>query len=235
MLRIAIVEDEDVAAAQLEACLEKYCSQYQLEYSGERFSDGEAFLQNYVPRYDIVFMDIKMPGADGVEVAERLRKKDHVTVLIFVTNMVQYAVKGYELNALDFIVKPVRYASFEMKMKRAVLAVEVKRGKEVILNVGGTTYAFASSSIYYVEVMDHELTYHTDRGEFTVRGKLGTVAQTMPEDIFFRCSASYLINLQYVTQIAGETVRVAGKELRVSRSKRKALLAAMAAFIGKGV
>ena len=234
-LRTAIVEDEDAAARDLEECLKRYCGKRGITCSTERFRDGRAFLEQYSPRYDLIFMDIRMPEVDGMAAAQRLRELDRVTALVFVTSMVQYAVKGYEVEALDFIVKPVRYPSFEMKMRRILQAVDLKKGREVLLSVGGTVRVLTSSSIYYVEVMDHDLTYHTSQGDVTVRGKLCAVEQQLPREVFFRCSTSYLINLQHVRQLTGDTVLVGDRELRVSRGRKKELMAALAACLGRGV
>lgn len=164
-LRTAIVEDEDAAARDLEECLKRYCEARGITCSTERFRDGKTFLEQYSPRYDLIFMDIRMPKVDGMAAAQRLRELDRVTALVFVTSMVQYAVKGYEVEALDFIVKPVRYSSFEMKMRWILQAVDLKKGREVLLNVGDTVRVLTSSSIYYVEVMDHDLTYRTSQGD----------------------------------------------------------------------
>ena len=112
MIRVAIVEDEDIAARQLEQCLQQYESGHDIRFSSCRFRDALEFLEQYQPLYDLIFMDIGMPGLDGMEAAVRLRAMDSVTPLIFVTSMVQYAVRGYEVDALDFVVKPVRYPTF---------------------------------------------------------------------------------------------------------------------------
>lgn len=235
MIRVAIVEDEDAAAGQLAQCLEKFGAASGQAFSSARFSDAVSFLEDYQPIYDLIFMDIKMPGMDGMTAARRLRSMDGVTVLIFVTNMVQYAVNGYEVDALDFIVKPVRYPSFEMKMKRAIQALRMKKGSEVLLSLDGVKKVLPSVSIHYIEVMNHDLTYHTEEGVFRTRGKLGAAEQQLPAESFFRCSVSYLINLRYVTQVSGDTVQVAGNELPVSRGKRKELMTAIAAYLGRGV
>lgn len=230
----AIVEDDVSAARALERHLSLFGAQHGHEFSTARFEEAGGFLRDYQPRYDIIFMDIKMPGMDGMSAAEQLRQVDQTTMLIFVTSMVQYAVQSYDVNAFDFIVKPVNPTAFEMKLKRAVRALELRRGNDLTLNAGGVTRVIPSSSIQYIEVMDHDLTYHTDQGVFSVRGKLSAVEQQLPPGSFFRCSVSYLVNLRYVTQFTGEQVCVAGAWLRVSRAKKKELASAVAAYLGQG-
>lgn len=231
---VAIVEDDISAAHKLEQYLTEFGSENEHEFSVSQFRDAVTFLQNYQPRYDIIFMDIKMPGIDGMSAAEQLRQADSVTMLIFVTSMVQYAVQGYEVSAFDFIVKPINSTAFTMKMKRAMRALKLNRGSELTLNVDGMTHVLPTSAIQYIEVMNHSLTYHTEQGLFSVRGKLAAVEQNLPAESFFRCSVSYLINLRYVTQFTGEQVCVAGEWLRVSRSKKRELATAVAAYLGRG-
>lgn len=235
-ISVALVEDDTFAVKELESYLIRFGKQSGNSFCISHFMDGKTFLQNYQPRYEIIFMDIKMPGIDGMSAAEQLRKTDSETMLIFVTSMVQYAVQSYDVDAFDFIAKPLNYAAFEMKMKRVFRALKLKYGSQIMLNLGGgTTRKIPSSSIYYIEVMNHDLTYHTDQGTFTVRGKLSSVMQQLPPASFFRSKSSYLINLRYVTQVTTEEVCVAGDWLRVSRTKRKELITAVAAYLGQGV
>ena len=235
LFRVCIVEDSAAAREKLRAFLAVYEEEHDCRFSVSEFADPLDFLEKFRNNFDFIFLDIDLPYMDGMEIARRIRATDKQAIVIFVTNMVQYAVKGYEVEALDFIVKPVRYPSFEMKMRRILQAVDLKKGREVLLSVGGTVRVLTSSSIYYVEVMDHDLTYHTSQGDVTVRGRLSAVEQQLPREVFFRCSTSYLINLQHVRQLTGDTVLVGDRELRVSRGRKKELMAALAACLGRGV
>lgn len=234
-LSIAIVEDDVSAARELEHYLILFGERNGHTCSVSHFGEAVSFLRDYQPRYDLIFMDIKMPGIDGMSAAEQLRQADPVTMLIFVTSMVQYAVQGYDVNAFDFIVKPVNATAFEMKMKRAMRALKLNQGSEIVLTADGMTRVLPSSAIQYIEVMNHDLTYHTEQGIFSVRGKLSSVEQNLPAASFFRCSISYLINLRYVTHFTGEQVCVAGQWLKVSRSKKRELAVAVASYLGQGV
>lgn len=233
-LRVAIVEDELSAAQELEQCLTQFEEGRDISFSMTRFSDGGLFLRQYQTQYDIIFMDIRMPGTDGMTAAQKLRKIDAVTPLVFVTSMVQYAVKGYEVDALDFIVKPINRASFQMKMKRIMQYVERRQEQGVLIAVEGSTQVFHLSELYFVEVDDHALTYHTTQGNFRARGKLGTVERQLPASSFFRCSSSHLVNLRYVHQVFSEDLEIMGTLVRISRSKKKEFMAALATYLGKG-
>lgn len=230
---VAIVEDEAAAAQELEAALVRYGAENGAEFTVSRFADAGGFLRLYEPVYDLVFMDIRMPGLDGMTAAQRLRAQDPVVPLVFVTSLVQFAVQGYEVEALDFIVKPVRYPAFRMKLRRILRAVEARRRQGVVLHVDGAAKVLELSEITYIEVRNHDLTWHTTKGEYTVRGKLSDAEKQLPADRFFRCAAAYLINLRYAERVSAEDVEVAGTRIRVSRAKKKELMAALAGFLGK--
>lgn len=234
-LHAAVVEDEREAAEELKRFLTEFGQQEGAEFTIFPFDSASQFLRQYQPVYDIVFMDIRMPGMDGMTAAQKLRELDALTVLIFVTNLAQYAVKGYEVDAMDFIVKPIQYPDFRRKMKRVLQAVGMRQRRGIMVNAGGVQQVIPAVDIYYVEVADHNLCYHTAAGNFTVRGKLGVAQQQLPGELFYRCSASHLINLRYVTQVGREDVTVAGQAIRFSRTKRRDLVAAVAAFLGRGV
>lgn len=235
-MRVAIVEDEDAAAKTLTEYLARYAEKYGLAVETERFVDPLKLLGGYKPIYDIIFMDIIMPHLNGMDAAEKLRKIDNDTVLIFVTNMQNYAVKGYEVNALDFIVKPVSYSLFEAKMNRAVKVVSEKHDENSIsVTVDGVTRVLPIGKILYVEVAGHVVTYHTDSGDYPVRGTLDKAERALPKECFARCNYCYLVNLKYVKSVDSNYVDVTGHKLAVSRNKKKDFLNALANYLGQRV
>ena len=128
MIRIALIEDESEAKDLFVANLDRYSKEHGIGFTVAHFCNAMTFLESYKPVYDIVFMDIRMPDMNGLDAAHRLRQLDPSVILIFLTNLSQYAVRGYEVNALDFIVKPISYYVLVLKLERALHRLENEGG-----------------------------------------------------------------------------------------------------------
>ena len=112
MLKIAVVEDQTEVRESLCQFIRQYAGEQGLQAEVEPFADGAVIAEGYQPGYDIIFLDVEMPRLGGFGAAERIRAVDPDVVLVFVTNMAQYAIKGYEVDALDYVLKPVSYGAF---------------------------------------------------------------------------------------------------------------------------
>ena len=118
MFKVAIVEDDRVASDTLKEYIERFAAEKNEKIEAEVFEDGLKFIGGYKPVYDIVFMDVVMPGINGIETAKKLREIDNGVVLVFITSMAQYAINGYEVDAADFLLKPVSYFTFSLKLAK---------------------------------------------------------------------------------------------------------------------
>ena len=127
MYHIAIVEDERTFSEQLQEFLKEYQEEKNIKFKISVFKDGAEILEEYKQIYDIILLDIEMPEINGMETARRIRKTDAEVVLMFITNMASYAIHGYEVGALDFIMKPLTYYTFSVKLTRALRRVNKKR------------------------------------------------------------------------------------------------------------
>ena len=106
MIRIALVEDEAEVRAQLQGYVQRHTRQYGTEFAVTEFADGMELLDDYRPVYDILFLDVEMKHLDGMETARRVRELDKDVIIVFITNMAQYAIGGYAVGALDYVLKP---------------------------------------------------------------------------------------------------------------------------------
>ena len=149
MIHIAIVEDEAFYVQQIQNYMERYQQESQREISVTVYSDGEDILDNYKGDYDIILMDIQMRFMDGMTAAKNIRKLDDAVVIMFITNMTQYAVQGYEVDALDYIIKPVEYFAFSQKLEKAVGRIRRRKRFYVTIPVEEGIQKLDVSSIYY--------------------------------------------------------------------------------------
>ena len=230
-VNIAVVEDDKSAADRLLSMLDRYGAENKLVINKRYFGYSTEFLENYTAGYDIVFMDIVLPDMDGMTAAKKLREKDKSVVLVFATNMSQYAINGYEVGAADFIVKPLEYEHFAVKMQRIISRLNIR---DVIIPVktSDAVVSVASSDLKYVEVRGHELIYHTTHGDYVSYGSLSKVENRLAEMHFVRCNSYYLVNPRYVESIGGSTAKVGGDELVVSYAKRKTFRKAVVEYLG---
>lgn len=190
------------------------------------FSDGEDITTNYTAKYDLILLDIEMAFMNGMSAAQRIREVDPDVELIFITNMPQYAIQGYKVNALDYMLKPISYFSFTETMNKALKRIGNSEKKYVVVATKGGKMKLDISSICYVEVLDHLLLYHTVDGIYEARGTLKDTLGQLDER-FFSCSRSFVVNLDYVEHYRGNDLTVNGDILAMSRGRRNAFLDAL--------
>ena len=167
MVRIVLVEDDLQYRTQLHEYIMQYASRTGEPISVTEFSDGDEIALHYKADYDIILMDIEMTFMDGMTAAEEIRQKDRDVVIIFITNSPQYAIKGYAVDALDYILKPVSYFAFSQRLERALSRMRRREEKYFTVTTRDGTHRVAFSHLYYVESNGHNLLYHTAAVSYT--------------------------------------------------------------------
>ena len=225
MLNIAIVEDDPQAAGLLTAYLDRYAQERGTTCNSVIFNDAVDFLTGYKASFDLVFMDSELPGLNGMEAARRLREVDRSVILIFVTNMANFAVKGYEVDAVSFLVKPVSYCDFSLKFRKALDIYIMNEDRSFTVNAPGGLCRISTDKLMYVEISNHRLCYHLIDDVIEMTGVLSGVEQELRGFGFLRCNKCYLVNPKFVVRVKGCTVQVGDSELQISRPRRASFLA----------
>lgn len=224
MIRVAIVEDDECYISQLQQYLKDFEKDTGEELEVEIYQDGDAITSNYKAQHDIILMDIQMEFVDGMTAAEEIRRKDTEVIIMFITNMPQYAIRGYEVGALDYILKPVTYFAFSQKFGRAAARLKKKAKKSVVVQVKGGVHRMDVSSIYYIESQAHNLVYHTQEGIFVSSGTMKQAEESLDGLNFSRGNKGYLINLEHVEGVQDKCAIVKGEKLLLSRPRTNAFM-----------
>ncbi len=232
MIKLCVVDDDPKDLQTIKAHIARYQRQAGADFQVAAFKNGSEFLDHYKTGYDIVFLDIEMPGLDGMETARRLRKMDQRIGIVFVTNMAQFAIKGYEVKAVDFVVKPLVYYNFVDKLRRAIEFLEINRQKEIIIVSGDNAIRVPVNKIYFIEKEKNYIIYHSSLGEFRERGNMSDIEDAFLEYGFSKCIRGCLVNLRYVRKTSHNSVWVEDTVLPISRPQKKIFMNDLINYIG---
>ena len=233
MIHIALVEDEEEYRKEFLSYLRRYEQESGRQFRISVFPDGEDIISSYKADYDLILMDIAMRFMDGMTAAEKIRELDQEVVIIFITNMPQFVMKGYAVDALDYVLKPVNYFAFSQRIERAISRMSRRREQYFTVPVRGGIRKLSVSNILYVEVQDHDLLFHTRNESILTRGSLAEVEAKLGNAGFFRCNKYCLVNLAFADSLQGIDLVVAGEHIQVSRAKKKAVLDALNNYLNE--
>jgi DNA-binding LytR/AlgR family response regulator len=232
---IAIVEDEQQHIDHLKKNLLTYQEKHHVIFDIDCFNDGYEIIDEYKSDYDIIFLDIELVHLNGMDTAERVRKfDDHVTI-IFVTNLAHFAIRGYEVNAHSFLVKPVSYFKFEREIEKALKKIANKSQQFIIVQTDEGLRKVPIFDVIYIESMKHELIINTIDGTYNLWGTLKEMEQKLSSLDFFRSNYCYLVNLARVKGIDGDYVLLDGVRLKISRSRKKDFMEALTDYFRGGI
>lgn len=232
LVNIAIVEDEEKQASLLKKHIENYFDNIDEKSNISVFNNGFKFLEDFKNNFDIIFMDIEMPHIDGISLCKEIRKYDSDVLIIFVTNMAQFAIKGYEVDALAFLLKPVSSFNLKIYLDKALNLIKKKNQLYILINVEDGVKKISINDIYYIEVNDHMLDYHTTDGVISNRKSLTELEKQLSSHGFVRSNSCYLINLKYVSKVTSKSVFILNQELQLSRQRKKDVMLALTNYLG---
>ena len=157
---------------------------------------------------------------------------DFAVNIVSVTNLAQYAIQGYSVNALDYILKPLNYFSFSQHLGRALQYVRKKEEAFLTAAVKGGAVKLALDGIFYIERLGRQLVFHTRTGVYASTATLQQVEKELEGKGFIRCNKGYLVNLEHVDGIQDGCAVVGGDKLLISRGRRQPFLEALTDWMG---
>lgn len=227
MVQIAIVEDERSSIAQLQGYLQRY--QHERGSAADDikvsvFTDGDQLMDYYRPKYDMIFMDVQMERLDGLTTAKLIRRQDPEVIIIFISNLAQYATYGYTVDALDYLLKPISYFAFSQRLDRAFDRLRKRKKHYLTITAKGEMRKLDVSEIRYVESQNHTLIIHTRQEKIAIRGTMREAEEKLGGHGFVRCNKGYLLNLEHVDAVRSGCAIVGEDSLLISRGRENAFL-----------
>ena len=235
MLRIAICDDEEYYRNKIHTLLDSWVAGRGMEYAVSLFSSGADFLsekENAVG-YDVVFMDINMEEMDGIDTAKRIRQFHSDTCIVFVTAFISYALEGYKVNAVRYLMKDTLEAALPECMDAILKKMQVRQVTFPFVEGERTLY---TDNILYVESRKHKSFFSYLDNEivnYQIYDKLDHIEQQLAAYGFLRIHKSFLVNMKHIRKISNYAVLMDwGETLPVPRLRFQAVREAFVAYKG---
>lgn len=233
MFKIAICEDEKIIAETQAKLCGDILNRMNIDGRVMVFENGENFLAAFSAqreKYDLILLDIVMEGLNGMELAGNIRESDKETDIIFITSKREYAIEGYDVGALHYLVKPVDAGALG-RLIRTVYEKKYKAGY-FILKSGTQNHRIAIKSVIALETVGRKTEITTTAGSFFYSGKLSEILSKLKGDDFIRCHQAFAVNISNIREIDRfEAIAVNGKRVPISRAYLKDVKTAFLATI----
>lgn len=234
-IRVGVVEDDPVARRQVLEYLERFRQESGEDLVVTAFDEARSLMLHYSPVYDILLLDIEMAHMTGLEAARLVRERDRDVVIVFVTAAPQYAINGYEVQALSYLLKPVPWFAFREEMRRSVDMARRRADDALLVEVNSQRQRLVLSEIIYLESIRHTVVIHLQSGRITVSGALKDYEAQLADKDFYRSNSCYLVNMRHVMAVEDQDcVMSGGERLRISRPRKKSFLAALTDYMSDG-
>lgn len=234
-MNIAIVEDDNTAATVISGFIDRYSKENSVELYAKRYETADKFLEDTESRYSVVLFDVKMPGTSGMDAAFEFRKRDKTASVLFITSMTQMAQKGYEVDAVGYLIKPVGYYDFSLKLKKAIEIYTFNEKRNVTITIPGGLCRISMNKLIYVEIANHRLRYHLVDDVIEMSGALSHAEEELSSYGMLRCNSCYLVNPEFIRSVKGNDLWIGNEVLRISRPKRQKFLEQLAEwYAGRG-
>lgn len=232
-MKIAICEDEKVASDWLFRVVDQWAEKQGYFVEIEQYFSAEQFWFSYeMGRIDILFLDILMPGEDGITLARKIREQKDILPIIFVTGEKDYVFDGYEVQAIHYLLKPVQKEKVEECLNR-ITATKENLEPYILLTTEQGTIPILQRDIIKVEVFGHDVVYTAVNDTYKTRSTIRECQELLKSEWFVSCYRGILINLWHVNKIEKNQIFLDGSTVPVSRRLYKNINESFIAFYRK--
>ena len=234
LINIASIDDDKKEVEQLKTSLNLLTKEYEFLYSVTSFNNAIDFLNSDVKSFDIIFLDIEMPGINGLDLAKSLRKQNILTPIIFLTSFSEYAINSYDVQAMDYILKPINNDYFKLKFKRVLDFIKLKKDEQLsVTDVDREVSIINVSNIAYDEVNGHNCIFYTKNKSYKIRSSLKSIEERLKKFNFIKISNYGMANPRFVKNIVGDDLDLGFMDAHISRSQKKDVINLLTNYLGE--
>jgi len=233
MIHVAICDDEQEFVTCLTQMLERYAAETGEAVRVSAYYDGAQLVEAYDPTIDLVFLDIRMKGLNGLDTAGRLRRLDETLGIIFLTTLSQYALEGYRYGAANYLIKPLQYGRLRSELDKFRSRHRLEKSPAMLVVNDSGKYKIRLDSLRYVETWGRNLVCHTEQEDVVCYKTMKALERKLEGQGFARCHSSYLVNLGYIRGVRKlEITLITGETLPISQPRRKAFMERLTEYWG---
>ena len=223
-MNIAICEDNIEELNIINEYIERWSKNNNIKVKIDKYQSSESFLFEWTDynKYDIVFFDIKMKKVSGIELSNLVREKNKVVDIVFVTGMIEYALHGYKVSAMQYLLKPIKQDDIYSCLNKVLERIDStdESSKFMIIKTPKKSMKLNYDEIYYLEMFSPNIVIHTIKEEIALRKKISEIEKELKSSSFIRCHRSYIVNLKYVKSISKKTI-ILENEVNIPLSRNK--------------
>lgn len=227
MVNIAICDDEKIQRCIAKEMITKICKNNNMEIIIDEFSNGKELLNIYkrnLKKYSIIFCDIIMDEMNGIELIRNIRKYDSSVQAIIITGSEEFVFDGYDVGALNYLMKPISFKKLEKELLRAIKNLNLMSPALYPITINGRTIFINLSEVFFFEVNNKTITANLEDDHIDFNMKIKDLEEDLKNKNFFRCHRSYLINMSYIDSIiTNKIILKNGVEIPVGRNYKKDL------------
>lgn len=234
MLHIAICDDETDFVTHLTTLIQQYAAETGENIKITAYYDGMELVERYDTSIDLIFLDIQMRLLDGLHTAQRIRELDENVGIIFLTTLTQYGLEGYQYQAANYIIKPIKYVRLKAELNQWLKKHRHNDSPSIVVINDSGKYKIALKSLRYVETFNRKLLLHTEQENIISYKSMKEMEQELSQAGFARCHTSYLVNLFYVKGVQKlEITLITGEQIPISQPKRKTFMEQLTRYWGE--
>ena len=219
-MEIAICDDERQICQLLQNKIERYYFSQDLPFNIHIYEDGNNLLESNLNKIDVLFLDIDMPGKNGMEIANEIRRFNKDLLIVFLTAYSEYVFESFKVDTFRYLLKPLDDQELVEVLDAALDKIQIDKDEYLNFHFQGEIYSMRYKDIIYIEGMKDKIWIHCTNETYRWRGALKNLQELLKDKGFFQVHRSYIINMDKIQRYNSKIVYLEGnKEVPISRYK----------------